>query len=102
MNENFVNGADRAYYQFKSLVSGGRDMDMMTVEKLSTVWRSFCCVWVSKFRSVGGPVWEQKLVFWARFCGWFVAFWLKGKDSSVGLSLLMYLGADSPLFCNRR
>ena len=74
----------------------------LTVEKLSTVWRSFCCVWVTKFRSVVGPVWEQKLVFWAGLCEEFVAFGLKGEDSSVGLSLLMYLGADSPLFCNRR
>jgi protease-4 len=35
MNENFVNGADRAYYLFKSLVSGGRDIDMMAVERIA-------------------------------------------------------------------
>lgn len=35
MNENFVNGADRAYYRFKSLVSDGRDMNMKTVEALA-------------------------------------------------------------------
>jgi protease-4 len=35
MNENFVNGADRAYYRFKSIVSEGRDLDMAEVEKMA-------------------------------------------------------------------
>jgi signal peptide peptidase SppA len=40
MNENFLNGADRAYYRFKSLVSDGRDMDMKAVETIAKgrVW----------------------------------------------------------------
>jgi protease IV len=35
MNENFINGADRAYYRFKSLVSDGRDMSMTMVESIA-------------------------------------------------------------------
>jgi len=35
MNENFLNGADRAYHRFKSLVSSGRDLEMEAVEAIA-------------------------------------------------------------------